>query len=576
MPTDTDPDQATAPITGADALIKALEYEGVDIVFGVPGGAILPAYDPLYDSPIVHVLARHEQGAGHMAEGYAWATGRVGVCIATSGPGATNLVTALADALMDSVPVVAITGQVATTSVGNDAFQEAYTTGITMPATKHNYFVTDANDIANVIHEAFHIARSGRPGPVLVDLPKDILNAELIWEPPTDLALPGYKPTVEPHLRRIREAANLIERAARPVLYVGGGIIKAGASEELLALADAANVPVVTTLMGRGAISDHHSLVLGMPGMHGTYTATTAIQKSDLLIAIGVRFDDRVTGDPEFFAPDAQVIHADVDPAEIGKVRVPEVPIVGDAKAVLARLVEEWGTRPTPDRTEWFETLRRWQREKPLRYEQEPDGAIKPQFVVEELHRITGGDAILVSGVGQHQMFASLFWKFTDPRRWINSGGLGTMGFAIPAAIGAKAGMPDELVLAIDGDGCFQMTFQELITAAVDKIPIKVALFNNSQHGMVTQWQKLFYGGRLSASELGVGAVDYVKLAEALGCAGLRAETPAEVAPTIEKGLAISDRPVLMEFVIDREEMVFPMVPSGGSNDIILMGPEDL
>lgn len=576
MPTDTDPDQATAPITGADALIKALEYEGVDIVFGVPGGAILPAYDPLYDSPIVHVLARHEQGAGHMAEGYAWATGRVGVCIATSGPGATNLVTALADALMDSVPVVAITGQVATTSVGNDAFQEAYTTGITMPATKHNYFVTDANDIANVIHEAFHIARSGRPGPVLVDLPKDILNAELIWEPPTDLALPGYKPTVEPHLRRIREAANLIERAARPVLYVGGGIIKAGASEELLALADAANVPVVTTLMGRGAISDHHSLVLGMPGMHGTYTATTAIQKSDLLIAIGVRFDDRVTGDPEFFAPDARVIHADVDPAEIGKVRVPEVPIVGDAKAVLARLVEEWGTRPTPDRTEWFETLRRWQREKPLRYEQEPDGAIKPQFVVEELHRITGGDAILVSGVGQHQMFASLFWKFTDPRRWINSGGLGTMGFAIPAAIGAKAGMPDELVLAIDGDGCFQMTFQELITAAVDKIPIKVALFNNSQHGMVTQWQKLFYGGRLSASELGVGAVDYVKLAEALGCAGLRAETPAEVAPTIEKGLAISDRPVLMEFVIDREEMVFPMVPSGGSNDIILMGPEDL
>ncbi len=576
MPTDTDTDQATAPITGADALIKALEYEGVDIVFGVPGGAILPAYDPLYDSPIVHVLARHEQGAGHMAEGYAWATGRVGVCIATSGPGATNLVTALADALMDSVPVVAITGQVATTSVGNDAFQEAYTTGITMPATKHNYFVTDANDIANVIHEAFHIARSGRPGPVLVDLPKDILNAELIWEPPTDLALPGYKPTVEPHLRRIREAANLIERAARPVLYVGGGIIKAGASEELLALADATNVPVVTTLMGRGAISDHHSLVLGMPGMHGTYTATTAIQKSDLLIAIGVRFDDRVTGDPEFFAPDAQVIHADVDPAEIGKVRVPEVPIVGDAKAVLARLVEEWGTRPTPDRTEWFETLRRWQREKPLRYEQEPDGAIKPQFVVEELHRITGGDAILVSGVGQHQMFASLFWKFTDPRRWINSGGLGTMGFAVPAAIGAKAGMPDELVLAIDGDGCFQMTFQELITAAVDKIPIKVALFNNSQHGMVTQWQKLFYNGRLSASELGVGAVDYVKLAEAIGCAGLRAETPAEVAPTIEKGLAISDRPVLMEFVIDREEMVFPMVPSGGSNDIILMGPEDL
>ncbi len=578
MPTDTqtDTDTDTAPITGAEALIKALEYEGVDIVFGVPGGAILPAYDPLYDSPIVHILARHEQGAGHMAEGYAWATGRVGVCIVTSGPGATNLVTALADALMDSVPVVAITGQVPTTAVGNDAFQEAYTTGITMPATKHNYFVTDPRDIANVIHEAFHIARSGRPGPVLVDLPKDVLTAELEWVPPTDLDLPGYKPTVEPHLRRIREAANLIEQAERPVLYVGGGVIKAEASQELLALADATNVPVVTTLMGRGAISDHHPLVLGMPGMHGTFAATTAIQKSDLLIGIGVRFDDRVTGDPDFFAPHAQVIHADVDPAEIGKVRVPEVPIVGDAKAVLGRLVEEWGTRPTPDRTDWLETVHRWQREKPLRYEQDPEGAIKPQFVVEELHRITGGNAILVSGVGQHQMFASLFWKFTDPRRWINSGGLGTMGFGVPAAVGAKAGMPDELVLVIDGDGCFQMTFQELITAAVEKIPIKVALFNNSQHGMVTQWQKLFYGGRLSASELGVGAVDYVKLAEAMGCAGLRAETPSEVAPTIEKALAISDRPVVMEFVLDREEMVWPMVPAGGSNDIILMGPEDL
>lgn len=572
MPTDT----ATAPFTGAHALIRALEYEGVEIVFGVPGGAILPAYDPLYDSPIVHILARHEQGAGHMAEGYAWATGRVGVCIATSGPGATNLVTALADALMDSVPLVAITGQVPTTSVGNDAFQEAYTTGITMPATKHNYFVTDAKDIANIIHEAFHIASSGRPGPVLVDVPKDILIADVVWQPPTDLDLPGYKPTIEPHPRRIREATNMIEHAERPVLYVGGGIIKAGAHEELLALADASSVPVVTTLMGRGAISDYHSLALGMPGMHGTYTATTAIQKADLLIAIGVRFDDRVTGDPRFFAPNAQVIHADVDPAEIGKVRDPDVPIVGDAKAVMAALVREWGDRPTPDRTEWLETIRRWQREKPLHYDQDPEGTIKPQFVVEELHRITGGDAILVSGVGQHQMFASLWWKFTEPRKWINSGGLGTMGFAIPAAVGAKAGMPDELVLAIDGDGCFQMTFQELITAAVDGFPIKVALFNNSQHGMVTQWQKMFYGGRLSASELGVGAVDYVQLAEAMGCAGLRAETPSEVAPTIEKGLAISDRPVVMEFVLDRDEMVFPMVPAGGSNDIVLMGPEDL
>ncbi len=562
--------------TGAHALIKALEYEGVDIVFGVPGGAILPAYDPLYDSPIRHILARHEQGAGHMAEGYAWATGRVGVCIATSGPGATNLVTPLADALMDSVPMVAITGQVPTTAVGNDAFQEAYTTGITMPATKHNYFVTDAKDIANTIHEAFHLASSGRPGPVLVDVPKDVLGAELEWEDPTDLAMPGYKPTVAPHARRIREAVHLIEESSRPVLYVGGGIIKANASPELMAFADMTGAPIVTTLMGRGCAPDSHPLNLGMPGMHGTYTATTAIQNADLLIAIGVRFDDRVTGDPNFFAPNAKVIHADVDPAEIGKVRVADVPVVGDAQAVLAALAKEWGDRPAPDWTEWTDQLGRWQRDHPLKYEQSADGTIKPQYVVEELHRITGGDAIVVSGVGQHQMFASLYWKFEDPRRWINSGGLGTMGFGIPAAVGAKAGMPDELVLVIDGDGCFQMTFQELITAAVDGIPIKVALFNNSQHGMVTQWQNLFYGGRLSASQLGVGAVDYVKLAEAMGCAGFRAEHPQEVAPIIEKALTINDRPVVMEFVLDRDEMVFPMVPAGGSNDVILLGPEDL
>ena len=562
--------------TGAHALIKALEHEGVDIVFGVPGGAILPAYDPLYDSPIRHILARHEQGAGHMAEGYAWATGRVGVCIATSGPGATNLVTPLADALMDSVPMVAITGQVPTTAVGNDAFQEAYTTGITMPATKHNYFVTDAKDIANTIHEAFHLASSGRPGPVLVDVPKDVLNAEVEWEDPTDLDMPGYKPTVIPHARRISEAVRLIEESSRPVLYVGGGIIKANASPELMAFADTTGAPIVTTLMGRGCAPDSHPLNLGMPGMHGTYTATTAIQNADLLIAIGVRFDDRVTGDPNFFAPNAKVIHADVDPAEIGKVRAAEVPVVGDAKAVLAALAKEWGDRPSPDWAEWTDQLGRWQRDHPLKYEQSADGTIKPQYVVEELHRITGGDAIVVSGVGQHQMFASLYWKFEDPRRWINSGGLGTMGFGIPAAVGAKAGMPDDLVLVIDGDGCFQMTFQELITAAVDGIPIKVALFNNSQHGMVTQWQNLFYGGRLSASQLGVGAVDYVKLAEAMGCAGFRAEHPQEVAPIIEKALTINDRPVVMEFVLDRDEMVFPMVPAGGSNDIILLGPEDL
>ena len=569
-------DDSNERISGAAATIRSLEYEGVDVVFGVPGGAILPAYDPLYDSPIRHVLARHEQGAGHMAEGYAWATGRVGVCIATSGPGATNLVTPLADALMDSVPMVAITGQVPTSSVGNDAFQEAYTTGITMPATKHNYFVTDVNDIPDVIHEAFHIASSGRPGPVLVDLPKDVLNAEMTWHAPQEFALPGYKPTTEPHHRRIAEAVRLIEAADRPVLYVGGGIIKAGAHEELRQLAEVMNVPVITTLMGRGAIPDTHPLALGMPGMHGVYTATTAIQKSDLLIALGVRFDDRVTGDPAYFAPDAKVIHADVDPAEIGKVRTPDVPIVGDAKAVIEAMIRAWDGRTAPQRTTWMDQLRRWQTEFPLSYDQQPDGPIKPQFVVEELYRVTGGDAILVSGVGQHQMWGSQYWKFDRPNRWINSGGLGTMGFAVPAAVGAKAGMPEELVYAIDGDGCFQMTSQELITAAQDGLPIKVAVFNNGAHGMVRQWQKLFYDHRFSASELGVDAVDYVMLAEAMGCAGLRAVTPDEVGPTIEKSLSINDRPVVIDFVVDRDEMVFPMVPAGGSNDVVLMGPEDL
>ncbi len=559
-------------ITGAQALIRALEHEGVDIAFGVPGGAILPAYDPLLDSPIRHILARHEQGAGHMAEGYAWATGRVGVCIATSGPGATNLVTPLADALMDSVPIVAITGQVPTSSVGNDAFQEAYTTGITMPATKHNYFVTDPDEIPDIVHEAFHIAASGRPGPVLIDLPKDILNRSTTWRTPVKLNLPGYKPTVEGHPLRIRDAVELIGRAERPVLYVGGGIIKANAAAALRELAERTGMPVTTTLMGRGAFPDTHPLALGMPGMHGTYTAITAMQKADLLVAIGVRFDDRVTGNPALFAPHAQVVHADVDPAEIGKVRQADVPIVGDAKRVIEQMIEAWGEREAPDRQAWMDTIRTWQREFPLTYDQHPDGPIKPQYVVEELYRLTGGAATVVAGVGQHQMWASQFWKFDDPRRWINSGGLGTMGFAVPAAVGAKAGRPDDLVYAIDGDGCFQMTSQELITAATEGIPVKVAVINNSVYGMVTQWQRLFYNGRYSASLLG-NKVDYVKLAEAMGCVGLRAETPDEVAPTLEKSLAIDDRPVVVEIVCDPEEMVFPMVPAGGSNDEVIVGP---
>ncbi len=561
-------------ISGAQALIRALEHEGVETVFGVPGGAILPAYDPLLDSPIRHILARHEQGAGHMAEGYAWATGKVGVCIATSGPGATNLVTPLADALIDSVPVVAITGQVPTTSVGNDAFQEAYTTGITMPATKHNYFVTDASEIPEIVHQAFHIASTGRPGPVLIDIPKNILNAATVWHEPVDLNLPGYRPTIEGHPMRVRDAIEKIAAAKRPVLYVGGGIIKANAAEQLRRFAELTGAPVTTTLMGRGAFPDSHPLAMGMPGMHGTYTAITAIQKSDLLIAIGVRFDDRVTGNPASFAPGAEVIHVDVDPAEIGKVRAAEIPIVGDARRVLEQMIEAWSGRETPARAEWLATIKKWQREYPLHYEQQPDGPLKPQYVVEELHRLTGGDAILVAGVGQHQMWASQFWKFESPRRWINSGGLGTMGFAVPAAVGAKAGMPDSLVYAIDGDGCFQMTSQELITAAEEGIPVKIAVFNNGSYGMVTQWQKLFYGGRLSASVLGHG-VDYVKLAEAMGCAGLRAESPEDVAPTIEKSLAIDDRPVVVEFVVDPDEMVFPMVPAGGSNDDVILGPSE-
>jgi acetolactate synthase-1/2/3 large subunit len=560
-------------LSGAQALIRALEAEDVEVAFGVPGGAILPAYDPLLDSTVRHVLARHEQGAGHMAEGYAWATGKVGVCIATSGPGATNLVTPLADALMDSVPIVAITGQVPTYAVGNDAFQEAYTTGITMPATKHNYFVTDPNDIPDVVHEAFHIAATGRPGPVLIDLPKDVLNAQMTWHSPaTDLDLPGYRPTVDGHPRRVKEAVELMTNARRPVLYVGGGVIKAGGSEALLELANRTGIPVTTTLMGRGCFPDSHPLAMGMPGMHGTYTAITAIQKSDLLIAIGVRFDDRVTGDPTKFAPSAQVVHVDVDPAEIGKVRTPDVPIVGDAKRVLEQLIEAWGTRPQPDRTDWIEQIRTWQRDHPLSYDQQPEGPIKQQYVVEEIHRITGGDAIVVAGVGQHQMWTSQYWKFDDPRKWINSGGLGTMGFAVPAAIGAAVGKPDELVYAIDGDGCFQMTSQELITAAEEGIPVKIAVMNNSVYGMVTQWQKLFYNERYSASQLG-SKIDYVMLAEAMGCAGIRATTPDEVAPAIEKSLAIDDRPAVVEFVVDPDEMVFPMIPSGGSNDEVIVGP---
>jgi len=562
-------------------LLQSLEHEGVETIFGVPGGAILPAYDPLLDSPIRHVLARHEQGAGHMAEGYAMATSRVGVAMATSGPGATNLITPLQNAKMDSTPLVAITGQVGTAAIGSDAFQEAYTTGLAMHCTKHSYLVTDADEIPDVVHEAFHIASTGRPGPVLVDIPKDVLNQHTTWSPPTLAGLPGYKPpSSQGHPRQIKAAVELIESAQRPVLYVGGGVIRSGATAELLAFAEAANVPVVTTLMARGAFPDQHPLALGMPGMHGTYTATTAIQNSDVLVALGARFDDRVTGDVASFAPRARVIHVDVDPAEIGKVRNPEIPIVGDARlviqALLARLIADRAEAAAPTRAEWLHQLGIWKESKPLSYEQPEDGPIKTQFFISRLHAATNGEAIVASGVGQHQMWASQFWSFNRPGTWINSGGLGTMGFAVPAAIGAKAARPDELVFALDGDGCFQMTFQELITATTEEIPVKVVVFNNGGYGMVKQWQNLFYGGRISASDLGTSVPDYPKLAEAMGCVGLQVEHPDEVDAAIDKMVAVDDRPVVLEVVSDLDEMCFPMVPAGGSNDHIVMGREDL
>ena len=568
-------------VTGAQALFKSLEGEGVDIVFGIPGGAILPAYDPLLDSSVRHVLCRHEQGAGHAAEGYAWATGKVGVAMATSGPGGCNLVTALADAKMDSVPMVAITGQVPTPVVGNDAFQEADITGITMPVTKHNMLVTDPGEVAEAIREAFHIARTGRPGPVLVDLPKDVLVNETTWKWPDDVSLPGYKPTTKGNARQISEAAKLIMNAKRPVLYVGGGVIKADASKELFKLATSGELPVVTTLMARGAFPDSHELCLGMPGMHGNYTAVTAMQKADLLVALGARFDDRVTGKLDAFAPNATVIHVDVDPAEIGKNRAVEVPIVGDCKDVIGKLAHEIGKRQdeaggVPDRHAWLGQLEAWKQEFPYAYDQQPDGPLKPQFCIERLRDAADEDAIVVSGVGQHQMWASQFWHFEKPRRWINSGGLGTMGFAVPAALGAAAGMPDKRVIAIDGDGCFQMTAQELATSTTENIPFITAIINNAYLGMVRQWQELFYDERYSQVHLTYDTPDYVKLAEAYGCVGLRAEHPDEVDTVIEKALSITDRSVVIDFRVDSGEMCFPMVPAGASNDDIITGPEGL
>ncbi len=566
-------------LTGAQALIKSLEMEGTEVVFGLPGGAILPVYDPLIESSIRHVLVRHEQGAGHMAEGYAHVTGRPGVAMVTSGPAATNIVTPLTDAMLDSIPIVVITGQVASTAIGSDAFQECDTTGITMPVTKHNWLVTEAADIPTVVREAFHVATTGRPGPVLVDVPKDVANEEMEWYWPESVDMPGYKPTTRGHPRMIKEAARLIVEAHRPVIYAGGGILKARAAEALRELAELTDVHVVTTLMARGAFPDDHELALGMPGMHGNYTAVTALQKADLLIALGSRFDDRVTGKVGAFAPDAKVIHVDVDPAELGKVRRPDVPIVGDCRQVIENLVREVKAlldgRELGDRHAWDEQLATWQREYPLRYQQTEGGVLKPQYCIEQIRDHAPDGTIVVSGVGQHQMWTSQYWRFTEPYTFVNSGGLGTMGFAVPAAIGAKMGRPEKTVWAIDGDGCFQMTAQELVTAAAEQIPVKIAILNNAYLGMVRQWQELFYEERYSEVYLSPDLPDYVKWAEAMGCVGLRAETAEEVEPVIDKANSITDRPVVVEFRVDYQEKVYPMVPAGGSNDDIILGPEE-
>ena len=562
-------------ITGAQALVKALEHVGVDVMFGLPGGAILPAYDPIYDSSIRHILVRHEQGAGHAATGYAQATGRVGVCIATSGPGATNLVTPLADAQMDSVPIVAITGQVAAGSIGTDAFQEADIRGITMPVTKHNFLITNADDIPRAIAEAFHIAGTGRPGAVLVDIAKDALQAKTTFVWPTELSLPGYKPILDPQAAAIAEAAELIKAAKKPVLYVGGGAIKANASAELLKLAELTGAPVVTTLMALGAFPDSHPSHLGMPGMHGTVAAVTALQQSDLLITLGARFDDRVTGKLSSFAPHAKVIHADIDPAEIGKNRVVDVALVGDLKNTITALIpalDKAFAGSKPDLAAWWQQCNSWRERFPLGYDEPEDGTLSPQYVIERIGAAGGPDAIYVAGVGQHQMWASQFVKYENPRTWLNSGGLGTMGYAVPAAMGAKVGAPDTVVWAIDGDGCFQMTNQELVTCALNNIPIKVAIINNESLGMVRQWQTLFYNQRYSNTDLHSHRVpDFVKLADAMGCVGLRCETKEDVDRVIAEAMAINDRPVIIDFNVHRDAMVWPMVAAGTSNDDILV-----
>ena len=560
-------------MNGAQSLVNALEAAGVDVMFGIPGGAILPAYDPIFDSKIRHILVRHEQGAGHAATGYAQATGRVGVCIATSGPGATNLVTPLADAQMDSVPIVAITGQVPAPAIGTDAFQEADIRGVTMPVTKHNYLITDPADIPRAIAEAFHIASTGRPGAVLVDIAKDALQKETTFNYPKNISLAGYNPVLVPKQESINDAAALIAQSKKPVLYVGGGVIKANAAKELMKLAEITGAPVVTTLMARGAFPDSHKQHLGMPGMHGTVAAVTALQKADLLITLGARFDDRVTGKLSTFAPNAKIIHADIDPAEIGKNRHADVALIGDLKNILQALAPATKSalaKSQPDLTPWLDETYGWRSKFPLGYDKPSDGSVSPQYVIERIGKISGPDTIFAAGVGQHQMWASQFIGYEKPRTWLNSGGLGTMGYAVPAAMGAKVGAPDTTVWAIDGDGCFQMTNQELVTCALNNIPIKVAVINNESLGMVRQWQTLFYNQRYSNTDLHSKRIpDFKLLAEAMGCVGLRCERPEDVDKTIEAAMAINDRPVVVDFNVHRDAMVWSVVAAGTSNDDI-------
>ncbi|ATU08936.1 acetolactate synthase large subunit [Methanohalophilus portucalensis FDF-1] len=553
-------------MTGARAIIECLYEENVEVIFGYPGGVLLHIYDEIYKSDLRHILVRHEQAAAHAAEGYARATGKVGVCLATSGPGATNLVTGIANAYMDSIPMVALTGQVPSSMIGNDAFQEANITGITMPITKHNYLVQDAKDLPRIIKEAFHIASTGRPGPVLIDLPKDITTEEIEFSYPDKVDLKGYKPTYKGNLQQVKRAASAIEKAHQPLIYAGGGILGSNASEELLQFAEHIQTPVTTTLTGIGGFPTQHPLYVGMPGMHGTKYANYAIQECDLLIAVGARFDDRVTGKLASFAPNAKILHIDIDPAEISKNIKVDIPIVGDAKNILASLYKYVKPVEKENRKEWLDRIEGWKKSYPLHYVGEQDG-LKPQYIIEQIYEACK-DAIIVTEVGQHQMWAAQYYKFSQPRSFITSGGLGTMGYGYPASIGAKVGKPDRVVFNIAGDGSFQMNSQEIATAVQNDIPVIVAIMNNGYLGMVRQWQELFFEKRYSHTCIR-DSVDFVKLAEAYGAVGIRVEKTSEVKPALEKAMG-SGKPVIIDFIVECEENVSPMVPAGAPINEIL------